>query len=144
MDETTTTAPPAPYLLYENASAALAWLATAFGFTETLRFAGPDGAVRHAEMRCGGGVVMLGQPADYQSPKRSGHRCSLVVVTVDDVDAHFAHAKAAGATIVSEPEDKPYGDRMYSADDPEGQRWFFSQPVRTGAPEEWGAVRASA
>ena len=101
MDETTTTAPPAPYLLYENASAALAWLATAFGFTETLRFAGPDGAVRHAEMRCGGGVVMLGQPADYQSPKRSGHRCSLVVVTVDDVDAHFAHAKAAGATIVS-------------------------------------------
>jgi uncharacterized glyoxalase superfamily protein PhnB len=58
---------------------------------------------------------------------------------VDDVDAHFERAKAAGATMLSEPEDTPWGDRHYRVEDLEGHRWMFAQHVRDVAPEEWGA-----
>jgi uncharacterized glyoxalase superfamily protein PhnB len=66
-----------------------------------------------------------------------------VHVYVDDVDAHFERARAAGATILEEPADQPYGDRRYAAEDPEGHQWFFAQHVRDLAPEDWGAVAAS-
>ena len=55
---------------------------------------------------------------------------------VDDVDAHYEQAKAAGAQIVAEPEDKYYGDRMYSAADPEGHQWFFATHIRDVPLEE--------
>jgi uncharacterized glyoxalase superfamily protein PhnB len=129
-----------PYLLYEDAAAALDWLAGAFGFRERLRFADTDGTVTHAEMELGDGVIMLGQPgADYQSPKRTGHVSQLVHVYVYDVDKHHQVATEAGAMIVSELEDQPYGDRRYVAEDLEGQRWTFAQHVRDVSPEEWGA-----
>jgi len=48
--------------------------------------------------------------------------------TVDDVDAHCRRARAAGASIESEPEDKEWGHRMYAASDPEGHRWYFATP----------------
>ena len=121
----------APYVLYEDVAAALDFLTTAFGFTEHLRIAGEDGTVRHAEVRLGDGEVMMGQPGpDYRSPHRTGHRSQMIHVYVDDVDAHFAHAKAAGATIVTEPEDQFYGDRRYSARDPEGHEWHFATHVK--------------
>jgi uncharacterized glyoxalase superfamily protein PhnB len=144
MDDSTSALPSViPYLLYEDAAAALTWLTSAFGFVETLRVPDADGRVTHAELRAGDGVVMLGQPSEgYRSPNATGHRSQYVMVTVDDVDAHCARAQSVGAAIVSPPEDQPYGDRMYAVDDLEGQRWFFSQPIRATAPEEWGAVRA--
>jgi uncharacterized glyoxalase superfamily protein PhnB len=127
----------APYLLYEDVDAALEWLARSFGFSQRLRIPGPDGRTTHAEMSLADGVVMMGHPGpDYENPARHGHVCQLVYVYVDDVDAHFERAKAVGATILSEPEDKPYGDRIYSAEDLEGQRWFFAQHVRDVAPED--------
>jgi uncharacterized glyoxalase superfamily protein PhnB len=55
---------------------------------------------------------------------------------VDDVDAHFAHAREAGATIAAEPADQFYGDRNYRAIDPEGHQWIFSTHVRDVPPEE--------
>ena len=79
-----------PYLLYEDVSKALDWLAEAFGFEEVLRFQGAGGEVNHAEMRHGGESIYLGDPGgDYQSPKRLGTRTALVHVYVDDVDAHY-------------------------------------------------------
>jgi uncharacterized glyoxalase superfamily protein PhnB len=73
---------------------------------------------------------MLGYPgADYKSPRKSDHRSGLVHAYVDDVDAHFERAKAAGAEIVMEPTDQDYGDRRYDALDPEGQFWSFSTPL---------------
>ncbi|MFQ5738240.1 MAG: VOC family protein [Acidobacteriota bacterium] len=126
-----------PYLLYEDAAAAVDWLARTFGFSERLRMPGPDGKVAHAEMELAGGVIMLGHPGpDFQSPKRHGHVCQLVHVYVDDVDEHFAHARSAGARILSDPEDKFYGDRSYSAEDLEGHHWFFAQHVRDVPLEE--------
>lgn len=99
-----------PYLLYEDAGAALDWLAKAFGFREKERVEGPGGAVAHAEMDVGdGSSVFLGAPGgDYRSLKQVG-RTSLVCVYVEDVDAHHARAAAAGAEIAEAPSDQPYG-----------------------------------
>jgi len=132
-----------PYLLYENADAALQWLGTTYGFKETLRFTDSTGRVSHAEMDAGGGsVFMLGEPGSgYQSPRRSGHYNAFLHVNVDDVDAHFERARAAGATILTEPEDKEYGERGYRSEDLEGHRWEFATHVRDVEPEDWGATR---
>ena len=116
----------APYLLYEDGAAAIDFLTKAFGFEEVMRME-EGGVVNHAELRLGDDSIMLGDPGeDYQGPNKADHRSSLVHVYVDDVDAHFERAKAAGAEIVQEPTDQEYGDRRYDAKDPEGQLWSFA------------------
>ena len=125
-----------PYLLYEDSDAAIDFLVRAFGFRETLRHAGEDGRVNHAELELGGGTIYLGSPGgDYRTPQQAG---VMVHVYVDDVDAHFARAREAGAAIDSEPKDQPYGDRSYHAKDPEGHSWYFAQHLRDVPAEEWG------
>jgi len=132
-----------PYLLYEDCASMLAWLTRAFGFEEVLRFADEDGTVTHAEMAIGGGSIMMGDPGDdYRSPKSSGGWPAQVQVYVDDVDAHYERARAAGAEIRRGPEDTPYGDRRYDAYDAEGHLWMFSTHVRDVPPEAWGAIEA--
>ncbi|HEY0639192.1 MAG TPA: VOC family protein [Pseudonocardiaceae bacterium] len=134
-----------PYLLYEDAAAAITWLGRAYGFTETLRYTTPEGRVSHAELAVGDGTVMLGEPGgDYRSPRVTGHVHSFLHVTVDDVDAHCEAARAAGATILSEPQDTSYGLRGYRSVDLEGHRWDFATVLREVAPEEWGATSAGA
>jgi PhnB protein len=125
-----------PYLLYEDSEAAIEFLVRAFGFHEKLRHTAENGRVNHAELELGHGQVFIGSPGgDYRTPERSG---VLVHVYVDDVDEHFARARDAGATIVDEPKDQPYGDRSYHAEDPEGQSWHFAQHMRDVKPQEWG------
>jgi uncharacterized glyoxalase superfamily protein PhnB len=73
---------------------------------------------------------MLGQPGgDYRSPRNADHHTALVHVYVDDVDAHYERARAAGAEIVEEPTDQEHGERRYAAKDPEGHLWFFATPL---------------
>ncbi|HEU4943516.1 MAG TPA: VOC family protein [Gaiellaceae bacterium] len=129
-----------PMLSYEDCGAAAEWLCRAFGFEERERYAEPDGRVTHVELRRGDGVVFLGNPGpEYRSPKRHREECEAaarwsavpyvidgVWVGVQDVEAHFAAAKDAGATILSEVEDTPVG-RHYRVEDPEGHRWMFSE-----------------
>jgi len=132
-----------PYLLYEDVAGALDWLAEAFGFEELLRYDGPDGSVNHAEMRVGGERIMMGDPGpDYRNPKRLGARTSQLYVMVEEVDAHYERAKAAGAEIRKELTDEEYGHRRYDAYDPEGQLWSFAQVVSEVSAEEWGATTA--
>jgi PhnB protein len=132
-----------PYLLYEDVAAAIDWLSKAFGFEERLRFADESGTVTHAELTLGDGEIFLGHPgAEYRSPKALGAYTDLTHVYVEDVDAHFARARDAGATIHAEPEDQPYGDRRYDAEDLEGHRWSFAQLLREVPAEEWGATSA--
>jgi uncharacterized glyoxalase superfamily protein PhnB len=130
-----------PYLLYEDAAAAVDWLCKAYGFEERLRFADAAGTVTHAELTLGDGEVFLGHPGPaYWGPKGLGAFTHLVHVYVADVDAHHAQAVAAGAHIHAEPHDTSYGDRRYDTEDLEGQRWSFAQMLRERAPEEWGAT----
>ena len=124
-----------PYLYYEDTAAAFDWLVKAFGFTEKLRMPGPDGKLAHAELSLGDdGVVMLGTPdPDFTRP---ASRHGMLYIYVNDVDAHFARARDAGAKITEEPTDVFYGDRRYTALDPEGQEWCFATHVRDVSPEE--------
>jgi PhnB protein len=120
-----------PYLLYADVASALDWLTEAFGFHERMRVPAEDGSINHAEMTLdSGGVIMLGDPGpDYRNPKQLGHHTQLQYIRVDDVDAHFAQAKAGGAVITAELEDKSHGTRSYIAEDPEGHQWSFYEPV---------------
>jgi PhnB protein len=131
----------APYLLYEDCDAALDFLSRAFGFEETLRYTGPEGYVSHAEMSLGDGVIYMGDPgAEYRNPANLGARTQMVCILVDDVEAAFERAKAAGAEITEEPTDQEYGERRFGARDPEGHAWSISQTIAKPAPEEWGAT----
>ena len=133
-----------PYLLYEDCAGALDWLSKAFGFSERLRFTNDEGNVNHAEMELGGGSIMMGGPGgEYRNPKQAGVTVGIHVY-VDDVDSHFERAREAGAKILAEPEDQEYGDRRYSAEDPEGHHWYFAQRIRELAPEDWGATTSGA
>jgi uncharacterized glyoxalase superfamily protein PhnB len=86
-------------------------------------------------MEFNGGVVMLGHPGPaYRNPRRLGQVTRYLYINVDDVDQHCERARAAGAEIVDEPADQFYGDRRYSARDPEGHPWYFAQHVRELAP----------
>jgi uncharacterized glyoxalase superfamily protein PhnB len=127
----------APYLLYRDLEGAIDFTVKAFGFTEDLRVPGPDGKATHAELRLGDGIVMMGAPGgDFRNPSTLGGSTHLVHVYVDDVDAHCETARSAGAKILREPANQPYGDRNYNAEDPEGHHWYFAQHVRDVAPDE--------
>lgn len=129
-----------PYVFYEDVASAIDWLTKAFGLVEKLRYTEEDGSVSHAEVRFANGTLMLGDPGGaYENPKRHGHLHSSLVVYVDDVDDHHVRAKSAGAEVIDEPADKPFGDRMYSVLDLEGHRWDFCQHVSDVPPEDWGA-----
>jgi uncharacterized glyoxalase superfamily protein PhnB len=121
-----------PYLTYHDAPAALDFLARAFGFEERERYAMPDGQIGHAEMAFGGSVLMLAsawKAGGMTSPRELPAVHGQVYCWVDDVDAHHARARSAGATIVASPEDQPYGTRSYRALDLEGHRWIFAAPL---------------
>src|SRR6187551_2195286 len=117
-----------PMLSYEDVGRSADWIADAFGFTETGRWSDDDGRVTHVNMELGGGVFMLGWPsADYQSPLHHAETCEQarrwsetqyvvdgVMVYVDDIEAHFAQASAAGASILTPLSDNPaIGQRQY-------------------------------
>ena len=134
-----------PYLLYHNCEDALDWLSRTFGFEEVLRYTGAEGCVNHAEMKLGDGHIFMGNPGEgYRNPKEQGGETIGLYIYVDDVDAHFERARDAGAQITEEPVDQEYGERRYTAIDPEGHKWFFATQTREVAPAEWGAKAASA
>jgi uncharacterized glyoxalase superfamily protein PhnB len=137
-------APVVPILVYADVGKAVEWLCGAFGFVERLRVE-HGGIILHAQLVVGadGGDLMLGrQGAEYKVP-RAGEVSQYVHVTVEDVDKHFEHAKARGARIISSPHDTPFGERQYTAEDPEGHRWTLSQHVADVPPEQWGAKLAT-
>ena len=84
----------------------------------------------HAEMRFLDGVIMMGCPgAEFRAPRHDDRRSGTTYIYVNDVDAHHASVKAAGADVLGEPETQFYGDRNYRVRDPEGHSWMFGQHV---------------
>jgi len=124
------------YLYYEDVEGALKFLAKAFGFKKSgATMKGPDGKLRHAAMKLGDDLIMMGFPGpQYRNPKRLGQVTQSLYITVDDVDKHFEHAKKAGATIIQELEATSYGPRRYGAADPEGHEWYVAEEVKISPP----------
>jgi uncharacterized glyoxalase superfamily protein PhnB len=133
-----------PRLAYRDPTEAVAWLERAFGLRERpdARLCTAEGKIRLTEMELGAGLVMIGEADshDLESPATLGGRTQMVIAYVDDVDGHHARAKQAGATIVNELRDLPWGDRRYEALDLEGHRWHFGEHLRDVPPEEWKAA----
>ncbi len=127
-------------LFYRDPRAALAWLEKAFGFELTMLLETAEGDVAHSQMSYGDGTIMVGSEWSemHRSPASvEGKNTQTVHIQVDeDVDAHCARARQAGAVIDAEPETQFYGDRTYRCRDPEGHIWTISQSVQAVSREE--------
>jgi len=122
-----------PEVPVRNVHAASAWLSNAFGFIPRLVIGDHRIQMRVVGDGGSGDVVLVGSP----SPAPTS-----VMVRIEDVDGHCAHARAAGAEIRREPTDYPYGERQYTAIDPDGHRWTFSQTIADIDPATWGGALA--
>ena len=126
--------PISPLLFYRDPKAALAFFERAFGFETRLMVETSDGGVIHSESAFEGHVVMVvGPPShDAASPLDLGGRVTghVHVQLQGGIDDVCERARAAGAKIEREPEDQPYGDRVFTCLDPEGQSWSFGQTIR--------------
>ncbi|MDO8801183.1 VOC family protein [Phenylobacterium sp.] len=120
-------------LFYQDPRAAIDWLQKAFGFELTMLLEDTEGGVAHSQLSFGDSMVMVGAEwtEDHKSPKSIGGKNTQTVNLQidDDIDAHCARARAAGAEIHAEPETQFYGDRTYRCRDPEGHIWNVSQTV---------------
>ena len=134
-----------PRLAYQDPTAAVAWLERSFGFQEHVpsRLADGEGRITLTDLVLGKGRVMIGSAGahDLGSPLSLGGRTQMVMAYVDRVDEHYARARAAGARIVMELADQPWGDRRYEALDLEGHRWYFAEHVRDARPQAAPARR---
>ena len=123
-----------PVLRYRDAPAAIAWLCKAFGFEKHLVVLNEDGAVAHAQLSFGSGMIMLASVLKTetefgrlmkQPDEIGGAQTQTTYVIVADVDAAYANAKAGGAKIAIEIKDEDYGGRDFSCYDLEGHLWSF-------------------
>lgn len=139
-----------PAVFYREPMAALKWLEEAFGFETITLLTDAEGRLAHSEMAFRGGHVQVG--GEWQSPELVGAARMRSPASVDGIntqfirihmadglDAHCETARAAGATIVAEPETQFYGARVYRALDPEGHVWNFSQEVESPSGAEMEA-----
>jgi uncharacterized glyoxalase superfamily protein PhnB len=132
-------APVTPVLIYPDVRAAVAWLENAFGFAERVKI----GEDHRSQMSAGdGGAVIIGDVRGGRRPPRAGESCHSVMVRVRDARAHLEHARQAGARILMEATDFPYGERQYTAEDLAGHQWTFTQTITDTAPEQWGGETA--
>lgn len=135
-------------IFYADAAAAIDWLCDAFGFEVRLKIEGENGRIEHSELTFGDGLVMVSQESPdsdrvwkrtLRSPRSlGGASTQSIMIYVDDVAAHCAHARSRGARIIEEPADHDYGadywaDRSYGALDPEGHLWWVTQRLRNPA-----------
>ncbi len=128
-----------PYLCVDGAAAAIDFYTAVFKATERMRMASPDGRIGHAELQLGPAVIMLSDEhpeIDVRGPKAFGGTPVTISVYVEDVDAVFARALAAGARSLRPVADQFYGDRVGQFEDPFGHRWHVASHVEDISPEE--------
>jgi PhnB protein len=128
-----------PYLCVDGASDAMAFYTDVLGATERMRMPGPDGKLGHAELQLGDSVIMLSDEwpeGGIRGPRAIGGTPVTISVYVEDVDAVFGRALAAGATALRPVETQFYGDRSGQFEDPFGHRWSVATHVEDVAPEE--------
>jgi PhnB protein len=116
-----------PYLMVRDAARAIAFYRDAFGAKEVMRFDGPNGKIAHAEVTIGDSHVMLADESpEFAGPQTLGGAGVSLMLYVDDVDATFARAVAAGATVRRPVADQFYGDRLGTLADPFGHVWSIA------------------
>lgn len=117
-----------PEIPYPDVIAAAEWLCRAFGFKKRLQIGG-----HRFQLTFGGGDVVVVGPASNPAPQS-------IMVRVPDVVAHYVLSQAQGARVLNQPQDYPYGERQYSAEDLAGHRWTFSQSTGDIDPADWGGI----
>ncbi len=135
-----------PYLIIKDAARALEFYQKAFGATEIMRVAGPGGSVGHAEIKIGKAIIMLADEfpeMNCKSPQSFGGSPVSIMVYVQDVDTFVKRAVEAGAKVITQVENKFYGDRSGSLEDPFGHHWHFATHVED-VPTDELAKRAEA
>ena len=130
-----------PHLIMNDASSALDWYAKALGAEILARAPGPDGKIMHAEIRVGNSIIMLNdEMGGGRSAKALGGSPASLWLYVDDCDALFKRAVAAGATVppgpMGAPADQFWGDRCGAIVDPEGYSWTIATRKEDLTPEE--------
>lgn len=123
-----------PYLVLPQCAEAIEFYKGVFNAVETMRMPMPDGSIAHAELKIGDSVLMLASGGP-QWPATA----SLICLYVEDCDAVVARALEAGATLLEPVEDKFYGDRAGSVQDPFGQRWSIMTHKEDLSAEEMQA-----
>jgi uncharacterized glyoxalase superfamily protein PhnB len=121
-----------PELAYPAVSEATQWLCAAFGFTLRLAIAN-----HRAQLNVGDGAIVV---TELRSTAAASDVAHSVMVRVDDIDRHYEHARAHGARVAGPPTDYFYGERQYTAQDPGGHSWTFSQSIADVNPTDWGGT----
>ena len=128
-----------PYLIIKGAADAIEFYKKAFGATELLRMADPQGRVGHAEIKIGDSVIMLADEhpsMGYRGPRSLGGSSVSILLYLPDVDEVFARAVKAGAKAQRAVANQFYGDRSGTLEDPFGHVWTVATHVEDVAPEE--------
>jgi PhnB protein len=128
-----------PHLCVNDGNAALDFYKSVFGATERMRMPAPSGKIGHAELQIGDSVIMLADEypeMGIRSPRAIGGTPVTISVYVEDVDAVFNRAIAAGAKSLRTVENQFYGDRSGQFEDPFGHRWSIATHVEDVSPDE--------
>jgi PhnB protein len=123
--------PVIPYLIVRGVPDQIAFLTKVFGARETSRHDDANGQVAHAEVRIGDSMIMMGEASAQWAPSPAS-----IAIYVEDVDAAYERALAAGGRSLSEPTDMFYGDRCANVKDPFGNTWFIMTHVEDLTKEE--------
>jgi len=136
-----------PYLIIKDAARAIEFYKKAFGATELMRMAQPDGRIGHAEIRIGDSPIMLADEfpeMGHRSPQSLGGSPVSILLYVEDVDALFNQAVSAGAKVQRPVQDQFYGDRIGGVTDPFGHVWYIATHKEEVSPEEMRKRAAAA
>lgn len=128
-----------PYLAVDGAAAAIRFYTSVFDATERMRIPAPEGRIGHAELQIGDSVLMLSDEypdMGVHGPKSIGGSPVTISIYVQDVDATFERAIAAGAKVIRAVENQFYGDRSGQFEDPFGHRWAVASHVEDVSPDE--------
>ena len=128
-----------PYLIVQNATAAIEFYKRALGATELMRLTDPEGKVAHAEIKIGNSPIMLADEVPtmgFRSPRSLGGSAVSLMIYMEDVDAKFRQATDAGARVLMPVKDQFYGDRSGTLEDPFGHVWTLATHIEDVPLEE--------
>lgn len=114
-----------PYLHPRGAVQLIEFLKRAFGAGEAFREQSPEGIIHHAQVRIGDSIVEMGEAHGEYQPMPT-----MFYLYVSDVDALYQRALQGGATLINEPADMPYGDRVAAVADPFGNQWYIATHIK--------------